>query len=121
MTAFDYARSQATALRLITRFGQVGAIRRTAAATGTPHAPIKGAATDHAAKFAVIDFRASEIDGTRILATDKKALLSASGLAVTPALSDLLVDAAGSAYKIVNIETVSPAGTVVMYTLQVRR
>lgn len=121
MTAYNYARAKATANRLIERFGQLGALRRQAV-SGAAYDPTLGANTDHACRFAITDYTASEIDGTRVLATDKKALLAVGSLTVTPALSDKLVEADGTVYKIIPpLKPLSPAGTVVMYEIQCRK
>ena len=120
MTAFDYSRSAATALRLLARFGQSGYVRRPTS-SGPAHNPTAGTPANHAATFAVVDYNASEVDGSRILATDKRALLAVGTLTVTPTTTDLLVEADASVYKIVRVSTIKPAGTVVMYDLQVRR
>lgn len=119
MTAFDYSRSVATADRLIKRFGQSGFLRRFTS-TGPPSNPTQTPA-NHAATFAVLAYTNRQIDGTRILATDQLVYLSAVGLAVTPKLTDKLVDAAGVVYNIILITPFSPAGTVVYYEIQIRR
>lgn len=122
MTAYDYARPKATADRLIERYGQLGAIRRTGTPTGPDYDPTPGADVDHPARFAMLDYETAEIDGTRVLATDKKALLAVGSLAITPALDDKLVEADGTVYKIIPpLKPLSPAGTVVMYEIQCRR
>lgn len=122
MSAYDYSRAVATANRLLTRFGQLGAIRRTGAPSGPAYDPTPGAVVDHPARFAVMDYEASEIDGTRVLATDKKALLAVGSLTITPTLDDKLVEADGTVYKIIPpLKPLSPAGTVVMYEIQARR
>lgn len=121
MTAFDYSRPLATANRLIERFGQTGAIRRLGAATGPKHNPTPGAPTNHVARFAILDFTAREIDGSRVLESDRKALVSPVGLAIDPTTSDTLVDAGGASWKIVGVETLRPAETTVLITLQVRK
>lgn len=118
MPAFDYARSRATADRLIAKFGQTGAVRRPTA-TGPDYNPTITTA-DHTATFAVMEYESNEIDGSRILATDKKVLLKAGSLAVTPNTTDKLV-IGGIEHSIVRVEPLAPGGTVVMWTLQCRR
>lgn len=122
MTAFNYARPKATADRLIARYGQAGFVRRTGAPTGPAYDPTPGVDVDHAARFAMLDYEDTEVDGTRVLGTDKKALLAVGSLAITPALDDKLVEADGTVYKIIPpLKPLSPAGTVVMYEIQCRR
>lgn len=120
MTAFDYGRTKATADRLIERFGQSGFLRRRTT-TGPEYDPTDGDPADHACRFAVTDYEASEIDGSRVLATDKKALLAKGSLSIEPALSDLLVESDGAVYKIVAVKSLKPGSTVVLWELQCRR
>lgn len=122
MAAFDYRRPLATANRLIERYGQLGAIRRTGAPTGPDYDPTPGASVDHPARFVMIDFTASEIDGTRILSTDKKALVSPGSLTIEPTTSDHLVEADGTVWNIIPpVQTLRPAETTLLFTLQCRR
>jgi hypothetical protein len=122
MTAFDYSRAQASADRLLKRFGQAGYLRPFTVAGPVPYNPSKRQGPDVAATFAVISYDAREIDGTRILATDKKALVSASGLAEAPTVKHRLVLSDGKTdYAIVDVQPIPPAETVVAWQLQVRR
>ena len=120
MSVFDYARSKASADRLLARFGQSGYVRRTPQ-TGTGYNPTDGTPVNHTAVFAVIDYSSRDIDGTRVLATDKRVIMGVGALTITPATTDLLVEAGGGVYKIVNVSPINPAGTVVAYEIQARR
>lgn len=118
---FDYARSKAAADRLIGRFGANGFIRRTTK-TGTAYNPTDGGVTNHACKVVIIDFTNREIDGTRVLATDKRAYVAVGTMTITPTPADELVDADGTVYKIIDpVRPLKPAGTTVMFDLQVRK
>lgn len=122
MSTFDYQRPLATANRLIERYGQLGAIRRAGEASGPSYDPEAGEDVDYPARFVIIDFGANEIDGSRILATDKKALLVPGSLTIIPTTSDHLVEADGTVWNIVPpVQTLRPAETTLLYTLQVRR
>ena len=121
MTTFDYSRPLATANRLIERFGQLGSIQRPGTPTGPKHNPTPGAPTSHPARFVIVDYSSREIDGTRIKATDKKALMSPGSLTIDPATTDRLVEADASSWSIVGVETLRPATTTLLHTLQVRR
>jgi hypothetical protein len=121
MAAFDYARPLATANRLIARFGQTGAVRRDGEDTGPAYDPTPGEPVDHPAQFAIVDFSAREIDGTRVLMGDKKALLAPGSLTIVPGLSDRLVEAGGAVWDIVGVETLRPAETTLLYTLVIRQ
>lgn len=120
MSAFNYAKTAQTALRLIGRFGQAGQLHRPVF-SGPEHNPVEEDPLLFPAKFVITEFDQREIDGTRVLATDKKGLVAAAGLAVEPKLSDLLVEADGNKYRIAAVATLKPASTPVLYTLQVRR
>lgn len=121
MTAFNYAKPLATANRLIARYGMAGVLRRAGATTGPVHNPTPGASVDHPVVFVTLGYEGAEIDGTRILATDKKILLAVGSLTITPATSDLLVEATGSPYKVVDVAPLAPGGTTVLYQIQARR
>lgn len=119
MTAFDYARPKATADRLITRFGQSGTLQRPST-TGPDYNPTIGTPTPYTVTFAVTEYADREIDGERIKSTDKKVLLAKGSLAIEPKTSDKLL-IGGVAHSIIRVEPLAPGGTVVMWTLQVRR
>jgi hypothetical protein len=118
MAAFNYARTRATAERLISRFGQTGALRRTTS-SADPFNPVQ-TTVDHACTFAVLDYAKSAVDGTLIRQTDQMVYLSTSGLTIQPETTDLLV-VGGSPLTVVSVKPLSPAGTVVFWELQVRR
>jgi hypothetical protein len=124
--AFDYSRSKATADRLITRFGQAGFLRRPGVNTGTEYDPEIGPPTDYPCTFAVIGWSNGEIAGGRVLATDKKVLLAKGDLQIEPTPSDKLV-IGGAEHSIIGpdnglgIQTLAPAGIIVMWTLQARK
>lgn len=103
---------------LIEEFGQTGALRRTVN-TGTPHNPTQ-ASVDHACTLVVSEYKNFEIDGSRVLATDKKVLLSTASLAIEPVLSDKLL-IGGVSHSIVRVMPISPGGTTVLWEMQCRR
>lgn len=122
MTAFDYARPLSSANRLIERFGQLGAVRRPGTTTGPVfYDPTPGTPTNDAARFVITSYMARDIDGSRVLATDKKALVAPGTLPSAPGLADKLVEADGTVWNIVDVETLRPAETTLLYTLQVRK
>lgn len=118
MSEFDYARTRATAERLIKRFGQVVTLTQTAN-SGTAYNPSQ-TETDHSCYGAVLAYAENEIDGTLIKNTDKQVYLSTEGLSVTPAVADkITVD--GISHEIINLMPLSPAGTVVFWKVQIRK
>ena len=121
MTAFDYTRTLATANRLIERFGQLGAVRRPGTPTGPSYDPTPGTPTYDPARFVITAYEARDVDGTRVLATDKKALVAPGTLPSAPGLADKLVEADGTVWNIVDVETLKPATTALLHTVQVRK
>lgn len=118
MASFDYAKTQATAERLINRFGHVGAIKRT-----TPPDPIiggDGTTTSYAATLVPMTYDARYVNGTTIISSDRQIYVSAVGLSIVPAVGDV-VRAGGVDYRIVNADPQNYDGvTNVVYILQGR-
>ncbi len=118
MAQFNYARTRATAERLLARFGQTGALRRMVS-NNDPFNP-ELVPTDYPCTFAVLDYAKKDVDGTLIKQTDQMVYLSTAGLSVPPETTDRLV-VADSPLTVVNVKPLSPAGTVVFWELQVRK
>lgn len=114
-----YTRMADSAQRLIVQFGASGAIRRETPGTGPSYDPGEPTITDHAAHIVLTAFSNREIDGQRILATDRKALVEPT-VGVEPKTTDLLIAPDGAILTIVNVDLVRPATTTVLYKLQVR-
>ena len=117
--SFDYSKAAATALKLLTKFGMTITFVRT---TGNSVDPITGvvtAGTDASVTTTGLlrKYPDNMIDGTRILASDRELILSDEQ---EPLPSDKPT-INGEDWIIENIGTLSPAGTVVIYTCQVRR
>lgn len=118
MAKFDYARSRATAERLIKRFGQQGAIRRTTMTGGDPWNPTPET-NDYNCTLVVIEYSLRERESSLIGATDKKVLISPEGLTIEPTASDQVV-VGGKPHEIVRVDPLDPGGTVVMWDAQTR-
>lgn len=119
MADFDYAKMAATAKRLLTRFGNTVSIVRT---TGGTYDPVTGAETPgtettYAPKGVLLKYPDRLIDGTRILQSDRKLILDDT---IVPVADDKPV-VQGEEWNIQNIMTISPAGTPIVYEVQVRR
>jgi hypothetical protein len=108
----DYAEDRSDADELIDEFGQDGLLRRRVTTEGDP--------VDHPAVFVVLDYEDREVDGARILATDKRVLIAAGGLAVEPKPSDRLI-IGGTSHAIIQVKPFSPAGIVVFWEAQTRK
>lgn len=119
VAAYNYAPLQATALRLIQRFGmamtlnkQVSGAYSGGVATVTPTAQtVSGVKLAYTAQE-----RAAA--GT-IEQDDFRVLMAASGVTNPPAAADQLV-IGGNNYQVVHTQIVGPAGTDLVYDLQVR-
>lgn len=118
MATFDYAKSRATAERLIARFGTAGAIRRTVQ-SGPSYDPVL-TDTDYPCTLVTLEYDDRDIDGTLVRTTDKKIYVSTAGLAITLDKSDKVI-AGGEVYAIENLKPLSPAGIVVYYEVHGRR
>lgn len=118
MATFDYARSRATAERLIAKFGTAGAIRR--AVTSGPDYDPDITETDYLCTLVTLEYDDRDIDGTLVLSTDKKIYVSTKGLSITLEKRDSVI-ADGKAYAIERLKPLSPAGIVVFWEVQGRR
>lgn len=94
-----YARLQATAQRLIAKYGQAGTVKRL-----TPPDPVYGGepvVTSYSVTLVPMAYEARYIDGTVIRTGDMQIYISAVGLAIEPTVGDI-VTANGTDYSIVN-------------------
>ncbi|RVH27891.1 hypothetical protein [Sinorhizobium meliloti] len=93
-----YARLQATAQRLIAKYGQSATVKRI-----TPPDPVYGGepvVTSYPATLVPMAYEARYIDGTVIQTGDMQIYISAAGLAIEPTVGDV-VTANGADYAIV--------------------
>lgn len=122
--AFDYAALRDGAVkRLLDNFGQNVTV--SVWSEGTYNAST-GTATpsyaDKAVRGVVLDFKRQEIDGTEIQVGDKKLIAhtkDTSGVAYTPD-AHAKVTIGGAVHEVVQVMPLTPAGTDVLYTLQLR-
>jgi hypothetical protein len=112
-TKYNYAPIAATAKRLIDKFGRT-TTRKVITNTGTEWNPTQ---TETASNLvgAFVNFSKNEIDGTLILATDKK-LLTYDEVLMTDVITDDSID-----YVVKNVDTVNPGDTKIIYKVQLRR
>lgn len=120
--SFDYDDIANTADEMLTEFGQ-GCILT--AITDGAYDPATGEADTSPAlqpvTAAIFAYPQRYIDGTLIRVGDKRALVSAVGLTVAPKSGDTLTDAAGQVHQVIDAKPTAPAGTAVLWTLQVRK
>lgn len=116
MATFDYARTRATADRLITKFGQAAIIRRITGTSGEAWDP-SVTETDYDCVVAVTGFQ--KIESGNVQAGDKIIEVSAVGLDVEPTPKDkIVID--GAVHAIIRVEPLNPGGTIVKYLVFAR-
>ncbi|RVL05100.1 hypothetical protein CN151_10670 [Sinorhizobium meliloti] len=96
-----YARLQATAQRLIAKYGQTGTVTR----ISEPD-PVEGGdpvETAYTATLVPMAYSAQEIDGTEILSGDMQIYISSVGLAIEPKPGDL-VAASGKTFRMIKAD-----------------
>lgn len=118
MATVDYAGVAVEVAAAIAEVGQVGAIKRT-----TPPDPIlggDGTTTSYPATLVPMTYDARYVNGTTIISSDRQIYVSAVGLAIVPAVGDV-VTAGGVDYRIVATDPNNYDGvTNVVYILQGR-
>ena len=119
--AFNYNEAAADALELISEFGQAITLTKQGNESGgfdpvtgdviaaQPNVTVNGVGV-------LINYKTNEIDNTNILAGDAKIICSLTG---SPEIN-MTLSFNGKIWRVINITTLQPSGTVVMYTLQVR-
>jgi hypothetical protein len=116
---YDYSKPAATALRLLTKFGAAATIKQLSSDGYNPATGTASVLTASQACFAaVFDIEQKMVDGTNVLAGDKTAYVSASG--VTEPKEGSVLTWQGKDYRIVKHKTLAPAGVAVLFELQVR-
>jgi hypothetical protein len=123
---FDYTKPAATALKLLTKFGRSVTLRKQTAGAYDP--ATSGATvtnTDYTGTGALFDFNERILgtqfeNGTSVQMGDKYLLLASSGITVAPVPNDLLIFGSDT-WTVLNVKTIAPAGTAVLYELHLRK
>lgn len=118
MTGFDYSRSEATAQRLIKRFGRDVSLIIATDIGGDPWNAIQTTKAQ-TLKAVSMGYSNNEIDGTLILKTDIRLIISTEGADIAPTI-DHKVNIDGVEHSIVSVMPLSPAGRVVYWKAQLR-
>ncbi|MDX0801646.1 hypothetical protein GOD37_22015 [Sinorhizobium medicae] len=93
-----YARLQATAQRLIAKYGQSATVKRI-----TPPDPVYGGdpvETSYTAQLVPMTYDQRYIDGTTITTADRQIYISSLGLAIVPTVGDVIA-AGGVEYHVI--------------------
>ncbi len=118
MATFDYVPLQATARRLIVKFGQTGTVTRLVN-TGTSYDPTQ-TPTTFSCQLVVLDYEDSKVDGTMIKRSDKMIYVSTAGLTSGLEQSDKITVGVEE-YSIERLKPLNPAGTLLYWEVQGRR
>jgi phospholipase/lecithinase/hemolysin len=116
---FNFAKSAATALKLITKFGASGTLVKRAAGSNDPATGSNTITeTSYTVKAVLLNYRANETNtqGSLVQAKDRKVIMQAT--TVTPDVSDTFTFNSVT-YRVVEVKTLNPAGTNVLHELRV--
>lgn len=119
--AFNYLTSRDTADRLILKFGAAASVRRVVA-SGSDYSPTL-TPTDFPTFAAKVGFTWKQMQGGNVLENDERWLVAAGPLDALGILSILPGDAlvVGTVVKtILPVDTLAPAGTVVLFDCHIR-
>lgn len=116
MASFNYLKLLRTANKLIDRFGGSVDVHRTGGVVVEGGSEKVIPSSTFAVVGVQVDYKASEIDGSRVISGDVKFLCKAS-----PAVKvgDMFALPEGDK-RVVNTNPLNPAGTVLLYQLQLR-
>lgn len=114
-----YTDMQGTATSLLTNYGQNLTFSRSTPGAYDPAAGTTGTATDssYSGYGVVLNYRNFEIDGERILQGDRRITLQ--NVTTEPRVNDV-VEIDSKDYVVLAVMSMSPAGTNLVYKLQVR-
>ena len=117
----NYPKTAAKAEAMIRKAGVAMALRVTTPGTYDPASGTEtgSVVTDHTCVGVLTNINQKYVDGQRILASDKMAIIGSS-VAVRPKPGDVLV-VSGASWAVLDVISVSPAGEDIIYKLQVRR
>jgi len=118
--AFNYTKSAATAKKLLTNFGQDLTFTKASVSGGQDQFgnPLPGTTElTVTGKGVALEYKRAEIDGTNIVMGDQKLILEAT--ADAPEI-EMTVPIQGKTFRVMDVMPLEPAGTTVIYTLQVR-
>lgn len=120
---YDYSNAAAMTLAQIADKGRAVTVRSPGATQGYNVATdtyTAGTDVDVTAKALFTKFRAADIDGEMVKATDSRVLIAASALTDAPDTDDKIIDGS-THYNVMNVEIVKPGDTAALYILQVRK
>lgn len=117
MSAF-YDRLEATAKRLIDKYGFGADLLRQGPPTGPPYAPVPGVDVPHPCRIVETGYSLTNRDATLVVAGDKLGIIS-TDIDVVPALSDR-IEIGGQQYHFLDVAPLSPGGQTLLYEFHAR-
>ena len=114
-----YSDLATTAKSLLAEFGQTITITRSTAGTydAVTGAVTAGTTATYLAKGVLKQYKSNLIDGTRILSTDRELIIDDT---IEPFLDDIIT-IGGASWSAIMVGETNPAGTPLVYKVQVRR
>lgn len=120
-----YTNLIATALRLITRFGQTVQVRTYTDGTlpdaNYPWEPATGTSSDQSTVGVILDFRPDQVEGYAYQRGDKLCYIPASGLTGEITEKMTIVDAEGGEWAIISASRVAPSAEDILWQLYIRK
>lgn len=119
---FDYAGLENTALTQIDEFGRTVVFRSVDQGTfdASTNSRTGNSVTNTNVKAVITDYRERQINDETIRRGDKRVMIAGAALSSAPETNDIIVDGS-EVYRIINVETIQPGDTVLLYKLQVRK
>jgi hypothetical protein len=114
-----YAKMATVAKDLLEDFGQAVTITRVTGSTRDPvtGATTAGTSTDYTPNGVLKAYKSNLIDGSRILTTDRELTLDDT---IEPLITDTIT-VGGESWTPISVGSNNPAGTPLIYAVQVRR
>lgn len=121
MVAAIYVNANATAVKMLAKFGKPCTLTHTSAPTYSPSTgQATGGTVTQNGTCLELGYDAKDIDGTVVLKGDKKFLLSTSGIATPPQLEGKIT-ADGVTYTIKGVNSTNPGGLTLFHEIQARK
>lgn len=127
--AFDYSEIADVANEILEEFGQAVTLTHVEPGTYVPGEGITNTTTMQAGTGAIFDYGIAQagiysVPGSLVQVGDKQLLLSplttTGGDLTAPVNGDTVTDVTGKVWTITQVKTVSPAGTVVLFDVNLR-
>lgn len=108
-------------LTILTQFGRSVTLRHIVAGTYDPTTGTTtgDTSTDYVLTGALVGYKDYEVNGTSVLAGDRRCFLAAKNMTVVPNVGDTVIVGTAT-YSVINFQTQELSGTVLAYALQVR-